>query len=117
MRWGTPELLSDAQVARIQRRQKELGLTSDQFLERLKQALKEGAGVVQSHSAVKMRLDRIFYSRMRRPLSETTKFALAHTLGWTLLEFEKAIAGKNEDLIRARQETKQGAPGAANVTK
>ena len=94
MRWGTPELLSNVQVARIQRRQKELGLTSDQFLERFKDALKENTGVVQSHSAVKMRLDRIFYSRMRRPLSETTKLALAHTLGWTLLEFEEAITGK-----------------------
>lgn len=54
-------------------------------------------GVVQSHSAVKMRLDRVFYSRMRRPLSETTKLALARTLGWTLLEFEEAIAGRNGD--------------------
>jgi hypothetical protein len=117
MRWGAPELLSDAQVARIQRRQKELGLTSDQFLERFKEALKEGTGVVQSHSAVKMRLDRIFYSRMRRPTSETTKLALAHTLGWTLLEFEEAIAAAKEDLKRVRQKKKKGAPGTANGTK
>ena len=103
MRWGTPELLSDAQVARIQRRQKELGLTSDQFLERFKEALKEKTGVVQSHSAVKMRLDRIFYSRMRRPLSETTKLALAHTLGWTLLELEEAIAEKNNARRKGRR--------------
>jgi hypothetical protein len=95
MRWGTPELLSDAQVARIQRRQKEIGLTSAQFLGRFKEALKEETGVVQSHSAVKMRLDRIFYSRMRRPMSETTKLALARTLEWTLLELEKAIMDKN----------------------
>jgi hypothetical protein len=97
MRWSTPELLSDAQVARIQRRKKECGLTSDQFLGRFKEALKEITGVVQSHSAVKMRLDRVFYSRMRRPLSDTTKLALAHTLGWTLLEFDEAIAGENGD--------------------
>ena len=103
MRWGTPELLSDAQVARIQRQQKKLGLTSDQFLERFKEALKEKTGVVQSHSAVKMRLDRIFYSRMRRPLSETTKLALAHTLGGTLREFEKAIAGKNNSRRKGRR--------------
>jgi hypothetical protein len=94
MRWGTPELLSDAQVARIQRRQKELGLTSAQFLERFKEALKEVTGGVQSHSAAKMRLDRIFYPRMRRRTSEITKLALARALGWTLLELEEAIAGE-----------------------
>ena len=103
MRWSTPELLSDAQVARIQRRKKECGLTSEQFLGRFKEALKEITGVVQSHSAVKMRLDRVFYSRMRRPLSDTTKLALAHTLGWTLLEFEEAIAGENRDRRRERR--------------
>src|SRR5436190_21542522 len=97
MRWSAPELLSDAQVARIQRRKKECGLTSDQFLGRFKKALKEITGVVQSHSAVKMRLDRVFYSRMRRPLSDTTKLALAHALGWTVLEFEEAIAGEKRD--------------------
>jgi len=59
--------------------------------------------VVQSHSAVKMRLDRVFYSRMRRPLSDTTKLALAQTLGWTLLEFEDAIAAENGDRPRERR--------------
>src|SRR6476469_1226913 len=103
MRWSAPELLSDAQVARIQRRKKECGLTSDQFLERFKEALKEVTGVVQSNSAVKMRLDRVFYSRMRRPLSETTKLALAQTLGWTLVEFEDAIAGENGARRRERR--------------
>ena len=103
MRWSTPELLSDAQVARIQRRQKERGLTSDQFLGRFKEALKEITGVVQSDSAVRMRLDRVFYSRMRRPLSETTKLALAKTLGWTLPEFDEAIAGVNGDRRRERR--------------
>jgi mttA/Hcf106 family len=103
MRWSPPELLSDAQVARIQRRKKECGLTSDQFLGRFKEALKEITGVVQSHSAVKMRLDRVFYSRMRRPLSDTTKLALARALGWTLLEFEEAIVEQDEDLQRERR--------------
>jgi hypothetical protein len=97
MRWSAPELLSDAQVARIQRRKKECGLTSDQFLGRFKDALKEATGVVQSNSAVKMRLDRVFYSRMRRPLSDPTKLALAQALGWTLLEFEDAVSGENSD--------------------
>jgi hypothetical protein len=54
---------------------------------------------------------------MRRPTSETTKLALARALGWTLLEFEEAIAGENEDVIRVRQKTKQKAPGAASVPK
>ena len=95
MRWRSPELLSDTQVARIQRRQQELGLTNAQLLERFKQALKEDSGVVQSHGAAKMRLDRIFYSRMRLPTTETTKVALARALDWTLLELGKAIASKN----------------------
>ena len=95
MRWSTPELLSDAQVAAIQRRKKDCGLTSEQFVGRFKEALKEITGVVQSHAAVKMRLDRVFYSRMRRRLSDTTKLALARTLEWSLLDFDKAIAGKN----------------------
>jgi hypothetical protein len=94
MAWRTPELLSDAQVARIQRRQKQIGLTNHQLLERFKDALKKETGGVQSHSAAKMRLDRIFYPRMRRPTSETTKLALARALGWTLLQLEKAIAEK-----------------------
>jgi hypothetical protein len=59
---------------------------------RFKDALKEVTGLVQSNSAVKMRLDRVFYSRMRRPVSDTTTLALAYTLGWTMLEFEDAIA-------------------------
>jgi hypothetical protein len=91
MRWGTPELLSDAQVARIKDRQKELGLTSEQFFQRFKDALKELKGV-QSDSAVKMRLDRVFYTRMRCPTSETTKQALARALDWSLLDLQKAIA-------------------------
>jgi len=36
---------------------------------------------------------------MRRPLSETTKLVLARALDWTLLEFEEAIVGENEDSI------------------
>lgn len=103
MRWGTPELLSDAQVARIKDRQKELGLTTEQFFQRFKEALKELTGAVQSDSAVKMRLDRIFYSRMRCPMSETTKLALARTLDWTLLGFEKAIAEKRNMRRRSKQ--------------
>lgn len=92
MRWDPREreLLSDAQVARIKDRQKELGLTSDQFFERFKAALKD-LNVAQSDSAVRMRLDRVFYSRMRRATTETTKLALARALDWTLLDFQKAI--------------------------
>ena len=103
MRWRSPELLSDAQVARIQRRQKERGLTNHQLLERFKEALKEETGFVQSNGAAKMRLDRIFYSRMRRSTTETTKVALARALEWTLLDFEKAIAGKNNGSQNGRR--------------
>jgi hypothetical protein len=106
MRWGTPELLSDAQVARIKDRQKELGLTSEQFFQRFKDALKELKGAVHSDSAVKMRLDRIFYSRMRCPTSEATKLALARTLDWTLLGFEKAIDEKGKMRQRRKQEAR-----------
>ena len=100
MRWGTPELLSDVQVARIQRRQKQIGLTNHQLLERFTIALKEETGVVQSNGAVKMRLDRVFYSRMR---TTTTKLALARALGWTLLELEEAIAEKNNGSRKGRR--------------
>lgn len=105
MRWSAPEpkLLSDAQVARIQRRQKKLGLTSAQLLGRFKEALKEDKEVVQSHAAAKMRLDRVFYSRMRRRISDTTKVALARALEWTVLEFDEAIAGENGDRPRKRR--------------
>jgi hypothetical protein len=72
--------------------------------------------VVQSHSDVKMRLDRVFYSRMRRPTTETTKVALARALEWTLLELEKAIAEKNNGR-RNRRWKRERAPGTAIVTK
>jgi len=39
-----------------------------------------------------MRLDRIFYSKMRCPMSETTKLALARALDWSLLDLQKAIS-------------------------
>ena len=105
MPWRSPELLSDAQVARIQRRlQEELGLTSAQFLARFKEALREDTGVVQSHAAAKMRLDRVFYRRMRRRTSDTTKLALARALDWTLLELEKAIAEKNNGSRKRRKQ-------------
>ena|ERR1051325_1226915 len=95
MRWGAPELLSDLQVERIKDRQKELGLTSEEFFNRFKNALTDLTGPVQSDSAVKMRLDRVFYSRMRRPLSEKTKLALARALDLTLLGFEEMIGVEN----------------------
>jgi hypothetical protein len=48
---------------------------------------------VQSDAAVKMRLDRVFYARMRRPFSEKTKLALARApVDLTLLGFEATIA-------------------------
>jgi hypothetical protein len=95
MRWGTPELLSDLQVERIKDRQKELGLTSKEFFDRFKSALTELNGPVQSDAAVKMRLDRVFYKKMRRPTTETTKLALARALDLTLVGFEETIAMEN----------------------
>jgi hypothetical protein len=95
MRWGTPELLSDAQVDRIKDRQKELALTNEQLMERFKAALKASPKGIHSDKAAQMRLDRIFYSRMRCPISETTKLALARALDWTLLDFQNAIAMEN----------------------
>jgi hypothetical protein len=79
---------------------KQIGLTNHQLLERFTVALKEETGVVQSNGAVKMRLDRVFYSRMRR---NTTRVALARALDWTLLEFEKAIAQKNNGSRKRRR--------------
>lgn len=108
MRHSSSEILSDAQVALIERRRKTLGVTCGALLERFERALKT-AGYVHTEAAAKMRLDRILNPRMRRPMSEPTKAALAQALDWTVPEFEAAI-GKKKD----RQVRRHGSPSAGD---
>jgi hypothetical protein len=91
MRDSRSESLSDLQVAQLERRRIGLSLTRPMLLERFAQALKE-AGCVHTAAAAKMRLDRIFNPRMRRPVSESTKAALATALEWNLRQLETALA-------------------------
>lgn len=92
MRRSLSQKLSTAQVERINARRKSLALTREQLLEKFSGALKCVTGQVQSTAAAKMRLDRIFNDKMRCPLTDTTKAALAHALDWSVAEFEDAIS-------------------------
>jgi hypothetical protein len=96
MRRSISELLSDAQVARLEKRRKELNLTRDELLQRFDRALRATGCVYDDVGAAKMRLDRVFNSRMRKPISERTKAALAHALDLTLVQFEQTISGKEQ---------------------
>ena len=90
MRHSGYELLSHTQVGRIHARRKALGLTPPLLLERFMAALqKEGAAT--SGGSARMRLARALNPRMRKPMSETTEFALAAALDWTLPEFEQNV--------------------------
>jgi hypothetical protein len=91
MRDSHSELLSHLQVAQLETRRKSQGLTRAMLLDRFEEALKE-AGCVHTAAAAKMRLDRVFNPRMRRPISESTKAALACALGWNLRQLENALA-------------------------
>lgn len=93
MRNSDTELLSQRQVTQLEKRRKSLGLTRTVVLERFARALK-AAGWIHTQAAAKMRLDRVFNPRMRRPTSEATKAALACALDWTLSELESAIQVK-----------------------
>lgn len=86
---------TNAQVARIEARRRALGLTMQPFVEKFALALK-GLGCNQTSASAKMRLDRVLNPRMRKPVSETTKAALAQTLGWSLQEFEEIVGATRE---------------------
>lgn len=92
LRSSTSEMLSDAQVAQIERRRKALLVSRSVFCERFAAALK-GLGGNQTAESAKKRLDRVINPRMRRPLSDETKTALATALDWTVEEFETRISG------------------------
>ena len=83
-------ILSASQVARLEKRRKELRLTRAKFVEKFDSAAK-AAGCITTVWALRMRLDRVFNPKMRRPLSEPTKVALAQALDWTDAEFEKEL--------------------------
>jgi hypothetical protein len=90
MRHSGCEKISGEQVVRLEERRRALGLTRADLLQRFARALKD-SGCVHSAEAAKMRLDRVFNPRMRRPMSESTKAALGMALGWKMDELDKAI--------------------------
>lgn len=90
MRHSLSQILSDAQVDRLEVRRKLLGLTRAGLLSRFEEALQR-EGCVHTLGAAKMRLDRVLNPRLRRPASEATLLALARTLDWTLPELESAL--------------------------
>jgi thiamine pyrophosphate-dependent acetolactate synthase large subunit-like protein len=111
IRRSSCEKLSDAQVAKIEARRRTLNLTREKLLERFDQFLKEAGFVYDGLGAAKMRLDRVLNPRMRRPISESTKVALAQALGWTIAQFEKALSGN------ARQFAKRERGRRENISK
>ncbi len=86
------ELVTEAHVSRIEARRKTVGMTREQLRQRFDQALKFG----HTPEAARMRLDRVLNTKMRRPMSDTTKAALAEALGWTTDEFEREVFEKPE---------------------
>lgn len=101
MRRSSCQSISDAQVARLESRQKALGLTRATLLLRFEEALKR-SGSVHTEAAAKMRLDRVLNRRMRRPMSEGTKSALAQALDWTIPQLERAIRVCSDDVRKKR---------------
>ncbi len=99
MRQSHCEMLSDLQVAQIELRRKALGLTTSVLLQRFAAALKT-SGCNQTISSAKMRLDRVINPRMRRPISDETKNALARALDWDFQEFDtKVVAARRHRQI------------------
>src|SRR5947207_3397133 len=90
MRTSKCQVLSDGQVERLEIRRQNLGLTRAELLDRFETALKS-SGCVHTEEAAKMRLERVFNPRIRRPVSECTKLALATALHWNFAQFQRAI--------------------------
>lgn len=109
MRHTSCQRLSDAQVAQLEAHRKTLGLTQRALLQKFEEALNKD-GCIHTPAAGKMRLDRVFNRRMRRPMSEDTKSALAAALDWSVPQLESAIGPGSGDMRRSRA-TK--APGRA----
>jgi len=113
MRRANCKKLSNAQVARLEERQKALGLTQPELLARFDAALKNAGCVYDGIGAAKMRLDRVFNPRMRRGISEGTKAAVAHALGWNVPEFEAAISEKKDGARRDERKERAGVRASA----
>ena len=90
MRRSFSQLLSDAQISRLETRRKILGLTRAALLNRFEEALQR-EGCVHTFASARMRLDRVLNPRLRRPTSEATLIALAAALDWTFLDVEAAL--------------------------
>ena len=87
------ELLTDNGVARLEKRRRQLELTKAEFRLRVDEVL-AARGLHHSRRATRMRLDRVFLPRMRRPISELTRIVLASALEWRLDQLEAALRGK-----------------------
>lgn len=114
MRHSKCEPFTDAAVEKIEQRRKSLNLTRGDLLSRFADALTNAAGARASGSA-KMRLDRVLNPRMRRPVSDGTKAALANALRWTLAEFDQHVlraakptcSKRGQKTTEEREETRQ----------
>ena len=93
MRRSSCEPLTDNGVARLEARRHELNLTKPELLARFEKALRDH-GIMLTTASAKMRLDRVFNPRMRRPISEPTKMALASALDWSFAEIQEALWGE-----------------------
>lgn len=83
-------MLTDDQIARLERRRLLLGLTPHALLQRFDEKLRAD-GCIHTPGAAKMRLDRVLNPAMRRPVTEATKLALAAALDWSGPQMEKAL--------------------------
>jgi hypothetical protein len=90
MRQPHSYVLRDNQVAKLEEQRKALGLSRPCLLQKFEQAL-SSEGAVHTLGAAKMRLDRVFNSRLRRAVTEPTLIALASALDWSFLELEEAL--------------------------
>jgi hypothetical protein len=106
--------LSNAQVAELESRRKTLGLTRATFLRKFESALRD-AGCIHTDAAVKMRLNRVFNPRMRRPMSEETEIALAVALDWNLSQLEHAIGIASE--VMGKQKVMEKKPSHRLMAK
>ena len=112
MKRSKGQKLSDAEVARVEKRRKALNLTDADLVARFAAALKT-AGCVHAIGSAKMRLDRVINPRMRRPVSDSTKLALARALEWKVEEFDRHI----QRLPRTAQTTETAQFSTAGATR
>jgi hypothetical protein len=93
MRRSNCDKLSDVQITQLEERRRILGLTQAALREKFDCALK-ATGCVLNDGALKARFNRVFNRRMRRPITEENKIALARALDWTVSQFDDEMRNK-----------------------